>query len=431
MPDSNNVETNQDSLEHLREENRRLRGLVNSFSQINVSIDLDTVLMNTLHTATDLMNAEIGSIALMNNARTELVFVESTDPNFDRLKNFSVPLGKGIAGHVAKTGEIVRVEDVSRDDRFYSRIDREMQQKTETYICAPLIVEDRIIGTAQLMNRRDGQSFTENDEELLAGFARQAALAIQNAQLHKMKMQQRAFESEMELCAEIQKQLFPRSAPNTHEYEIFGFSAPAREVGGDYYGYTTRDDGSYDLVLADISGKGVSASLMVSEFHTGFHLLSSMDYDLLQCMNTLNVHLVDSLVVGRFISAFALRIDPRMDDIHYVLAGHNPPYVLRANGDWIELQRTGLFLGLEKLPYTMQSFRLEKGDLLLAFSDGYPEVKNAEEDLFEEERLRSLVIDNMDRPLEQIHQKIETAIDEFRGDTSLPDDRTLLLVRRL
>ncbi|MCB1324529.1 MAG: SpoIIE family protein phosphatase [Leptospiraceae bacterium] len=415
----------------LQDENLRLRGLVESFTLLNSSLELDEVLLNTLHTAQRLMKAKIGSIALINPERTHLVFVESTDPNFDRLKNFSVPLGKGIAGHVAESGKTVRVADVSKDERFYEKIDQAMQQRTESYICAPLIVDGTLIGTAQLMNRLDGQSFSESDETLMEGFARQAALAIHNAQMHSLKLRQKAIESEMGLCADIQKQLFPKETPALPGYELYGFSTPAREVGGDYYGYVSHSDNTTDIVVADISGKGIAASLMVSEFHTGYQLLSQRESNLLDAVNLLNAHLVDSLVVGAFITCFAGRVNPATGQIEYVLAGHNPPFWIHADGSSVELERTGMFLGLERLPFRSLEIKLEPGDLLAVFSDGYPETKNMEEDLYGEERMLKLLTAHRNDPLSEIHTLLEAEMDIFRAGAPYPDDRTLVLLRRV
>ena len=415
--------------EKIQQDNKNLKALVQSFYKINSSIDLDTVLNQTLEQACDLMNAEIGSIALLNESGDHLDFLESTDPNFNKLKKLSVPIDKGLAGHVVRNGKTIRVDNVKNDDRFYGKIDEALEQTTVAYICTPLIVEQKIIGTAQLMNKRDGGSFSEDDSSLLEGFAHQAALAIHNANMHKIMMHQRAIAAEMGICSDIQKALFPKQTPKIDGYDLLGMSEPAREVGGDYYTFVKNQDGSYDVVIADISGKGVSAALMVSEFHTGYQLLSQQNLELNVLYDRLNAHLLDSLPTGHFITSFAMRVYPNTSRINYVLAGHNPPIILQ-NNKTVELERTGMFLGLGEEPFRQESFILEKNDLIAAFSDGLPEANNENMEQFEEKRIMETLLASSHLNLDDLKQEILIRLDNFRDKQPLPDDLTLVLMRR-
>ncbi len=410
--------------------NLRLQGLLGSFYLLNSSLDLDTVLQNTLKKATELMAAEIGSIALINEKDINLVFVASTDPNFAKLKNFTVPLGKGIAGNVAATGKSLRVHDVHHDQRWYQKIDEELAHRTESILCVPLITNDKIIGTAQIMNRLDGQAFTEEDEKLMEGFSRQAALAIQNARMHQILLKQKAIESELQVCGEIQRKLFPEKLPDIPGIEIFGDTVPTREVGGDYYTFIARFDGSYDAVVADVSGKGLSASMMVSELHTGIHLISRMDYGLRESIDQINGHLNDSLLPGKFITIFIARFRPESYEFEYVLGGHPPPLIVERTGGLRYLERTGMVLGLTKEKFTSLQNTLAPGELLVSYSDGYSEAQNPEVDLFGEENIARTVKEFADRPLKEIRERLDERIREFTRGHPASDDATLLLMRR-
>ncbi|MBX7057968.1 MAG: SpoIIE family protein phosphatase [Leptospirales bacterium] len=421
---------NQNSDLEMEEELFRLRALVDSFALLNASLDLDVVLKNTLRRACELMRAEVGSIALINEERTDLIFLESTDPQWDKLKQISVPIGQGIAGSVAKTGKTVRVDDVHNDPRFYEQIDRKLGHKTQTYICTPLIVESIIIGTAQLMNRMDGQAFTEGDEELLEGFAHQAALAIQNAHLHQVKLRQKSIDAEMSLCSEIQNKLFPAAMPSFAGYEVLGGSKPAREVGGDYYGFRPARSGALDCIIADVSGKGISAAMLVSEFHTGYQLLNEVEPTLTGLANRLNKHLLESLVTGRFITCFVARIQPQSGEVEYLLAGHTPPVILRHDGGMEELERTGPVLGLTAFEFSTGRCQLGPGDLLASYSDGYSDVHNGGGELYGEDRINALLRQWRDLPLPDVIPRLDATLDVFREEQAFPDDRTLLLIRR-
>ncbi|MBI3396607.1 MAG: SpoIIE family protein phosphatase [Spirochaetia bacterium] len=417
-------------VEKLREEVTRLQGLVGAYYLLNSSLDLDTVLKNTLLTATSLMKAEIGSIALLNEARTELVFLESTDPKFDRLRQLVVPLGVGIAGSVAVSGKSVRVEDVRQDPRFYGKIDEEMGHKTSSYLCVPLKVDDHVIGTAQLMNRLDGRAFSEQDEHLMGGFAKQAALAIQNAKMHDLMLRQKAIESELAVCAEIQEKLFPDAPPTVPGFELYGHSLPCREVGGDYYTWVHRADGTTDVAIADVSGKGLAAAMMVSELHTAFHMLSPMDMPLDRMMTLLNNHLVDTLITGKFITMFVARLYPESTDFDYVVAGHPPPVVLGKNGIETELVRTGPIMGLGKLNVQMKRAALAPGQLLVSYSDGYSEASNHAGVLFGEERIPPLFHSWIGEDLAGMSLRFQEVVDVHRNGEPANDDATLVLLRK-
>lgn len=418
-------------LNEMIEEKVRLEALLNTFFLLNSSIDMSTVLKNTLSTATQLMKADVGSIALINEERTHLQFVESTDKNFAQLKNLTVPLGTGIAGTVAKEGKSIRVLDVHKDERFYGKIDEALRQTTLSYLCVPLMVDGKVIGTAQIMNRLDGKSFTEEDETLLEGFARQAALAIQNAKLHQIMLKQKAIESELAICGDIQRKLFPEKIPDVTGYEIFGSTVPTREVGGDYYSVIPRQDGTFDAIIGDVSGKGLSASMMVSELHTGIHLLSRMPYPLDRAIEHLNLHLKDSFVAGKFITGFVARLKGNSGLFEYVVAGHPPPYILSPGGAVRQLQRTGMVLGLTTSPFHMNTETINSGELLLAFSDGYSEAQDPDEELFTEEKIVEAVSEVINLPLPEIRAYLDQQVAKFTRGRSASDDATLLLIRKL
>ena len=413
------------------EELLRLRELVNAFAQLNTSLDLEVVLRNTLETATALMKAEVGSIALINAERTHLEFVESTDTNFAMLKQLRVPIGEGIAGDVAKHGRSVRVEDVRDDARFYGKIDENLGKRTQSYLCVPLLVEGKVIGTAQIMNRVDGRSFTMSDEKLLEGFARQAALAIHNARMHQVLLEQKAIESELEVCSQIQRKLFPERPPEVPGFTVFGASVPCRQVGGDYYSFVPRPDGSFDVVIADVSGKGLSAALMVSEFHTGFHMVSQMDCDLGTAVRLLDDHMKESLIIGKFITAFIARVTPGSAVVPYALAGHPGPFIVQS-GALTQLEITGTAFGIPGTPpLQTRTCSVEPGALLIAYTDGYSEAQSPTGDLYDDVRVGEIASEHFGLSLPEIVRVLDEDVGRYTEDAPPPDDATVLLLRRI
>jgi len=408
----------------------RLRELVAAFYQLNSSLDLATVLGNTLTAATKLMQAEAGSIALIGDDRSHLEFVQSTDEDAERLKRLRVPLNQGIAGHVAATGESVRVENARDDRRFYRTIDAEMGRRTESYLCVPLMVADGIVGTAQLINRRDGRGFSAGDQALMEGFARQAALAIANARLHEVKLKQQALESELAVCAAIQRRLLPAGDPALDGFEIYGSSSPCREVGGDYYTYVERPDGGVDFFVADVAGKGLPAAMVVSDLHAAIRLLSRVDQRLDAMIEQLNLHLRASLLASKFITLFGARLAPGRDRMEYVVAGHPAPFIVSPTGTIRRLERGGPVLGVFAAKYQSQAVELAAGDLLVAFTDGYSEAENRRGEEFGEERIAREVAGWLDLELAGVQRRLGARTEAFREGLPRLDDETLLLVRR-
>jgi phosphoserine phosphatase RsbU/P len=424
----------------LQSELNKLKALVEAFQLLNSSLDLQTVLDYTLTTAVNLMEAEMGSLALIDETKENLIFVKSTDPEFSVLKTLKVPLDKGIAGYVARTGEIVRVEDTSKDPHFYSEIDKKLKHQTHTYLCVPLINQKNIIGTAQLMNRRDGGIFKAEDEELFMGFARQAALAIQNASLHQSSIRQKALETELRISKDIQNAIYPDHLPEFPGYEFYGEIIQQREVGGDYYSLIPREDGSLDAIIGDVSGKGIPAALLVSEVHTGIQLLSHTDRALPEIIGLLSNHMSSGIQTGRFVTFFIARLRPDSHEFEYVTAGHPPPWIIRSNtkadtqGEekfiFEELENTGALLGLPNNKIRSAKNSMQQGDIMLAFSDAYSESKSPEGDLLGEELLARFASEKSGKSLKEIADYIKIKALEYRGGQPPADDATLLIIRR-
>jgi len=169
----------------------RLKGLLNAGRIVTSSLDSTQVMKSIIELARDMLQAEVASILLVDEKSKELVFEFSTDLDPNQEHSIRVPLGQGIAGYVAQTGQTLNIQDVKQDPRFYTRVDQKTGFETRSHLCVPLKIKDKIIGTAQVLNKIDAGAFTSSDQELLEGFAVQAAIAIQNARLFEDLQQAR------------------------------------------------------------------------------------------------------------------------------------------------------------------------------------------------------------------------------------------------
>ncbi|MDH5716010.1 MAG: SpoIIE family protein phosphatase [Spirochaetia bacterium] len=440
---------NEAGREELADELRKYIGLLQINEIISSSFEIEKVLKDVLTQACNLTNAEIGSIFLINKKENVLEFKATTDPNYEMLEKIKVPLGQGISGYVAQTGEIVNTSNVQNDKRFYSDVDRVTGGKTESYLCVPLKVRNEIIGTAQLLNKKNNGIFTEDDIRISRAFSSQAAIAIERALLHNEALLSERIERELKVAAGIQKELLPQKDPEIEGYSISGTSIPARSVGGDYFNYFIQKENGkikfVDIIIADVSGKGVPASLIVSNFHSGLQLLLPLYEKINDFTYHLNNFMKENLTMGNFITFFIMRLFPEEGKIQYANCGHNPPYYLKVNelkNEIIQLKSSGPIIGLlDNVDYKIHEMKIEKGDLLIPFSDGVDEAQNKKFDFFGEERTIEAITKSFEKAKKEDHLKNDISkfmvkeilkiVDNFRDGAELNDDTTLEVIYRL
>jgi sigma-B regulation protein RsbU (phosphoserine phosphatase) len=273
--------------------------------------------------------------------------------------------------------------------------------------------------------------FTEPDYRTLGLFAHQAAIAIANAQLHQEALEKQRLERDMELAAEIQRQLLPDKIPAIEGYSLGGWNRPARQVGGDYYDVRPLQNGRLLLVLGDVTGKGMPAALLVSTLHSALRLMIPRREVGPEFLHRLNEHLLEISPVNKFITLIMVELDRASGRMRYLNAGHNPALLLRRNGQVEELSAGGPPLGL--LPdshYRVQEIDIDTGDLLCLYSDGLTEATNLEDEEFGEVRLTALLNRHRDEAPAQMQQVLESTLHRFTAGRAQGDDQTLILLRR-
>ena len=271
----------------------------------------------------------------------------------------------------------------------------------------------------------------EGDDELwgvAAAFNRMAEGLQRGRQL---ELERERLESELALARRIQSRLLPAQPPRIEGVDIAGVSEPARAVGGDYFDHIALADGRVALVIADVSGKGVPAALLMSAFRAS--LMSQLDgtTDPARVMARVNRFLHQSVEPGRFVTAFLGVLDPRSGRFEYCNAGHNPPFVVAGGGEVSTLETGGLLLGmLEDAPYQAGLLELVPGATLALFTDGVTEAQAADGTMWGEERLVEMLKRQAGEPCEAFARRIVDAVRSFEGDQGPSDDITLLIARR-
>jgi sigma-B regulation protein RsbU (phosphoserine phosphatase) len=302
-----------------------------------------------------------------------------------------------------------------------------------TLLALPFGTANELVGILAVADKeqRDGGvgAFDDHDVRLLSQFATQAAIALENARLHRDALAKQAMERELEVAATIQRDILPRSIPRIEGLEIDLLARPARQVGGDYYTFIERDD-TFSLCVGDVAGKSVPAAILVSALHAAMQLLFDEGRDLGEIATELNRHIHHWSSDTKFITLILATIDRESGLIRFVNAGHNPGYLVSPDGSMEELKSHGLPIGLMgDSRYSAQTRALTPGTLIVLYSDGITEADDEAGDEYGNERLEAVLRANASRSVGEIRAAIEADLEAFVGEAAQRDDQTLVLVR--
>jgi len=344
-----------------------------------------------------------------------------------------LPIGTGISGYVAKTGKTVLIKDASKDKRFYSGIDKKSGFQTKTMLCMPMKNRaKKIIGVFQIINKKNDE-FTDEDKLFLAAFSDHAALAIENARLYQASMEKERVERELQIAAEIQQRLLPEQLPAIQQYDVAAAAFPCRTIGGDFYDVVPLEGNRFAVVVADVSGKGIPASLLVSTLHASFRAYIQSHTDLQQLVTRLNTVVYDNTTPDKFITFFIMVLDANTHSLTFVNAGHNSLYVFRgADGKIEELSASGMPLGMmDTSDYKAETVQLMPNDVLVLYTDGVTEAMNQSDEQYGEPRFQQCISTSLNSSAPSIKDKILIDIREFVGLEPASDDLTLLVAKRM
>lgn len=241
-------------------------------------------------------------------------------------------------------------------------------------------------------------------------------------------------ESELEIARQVQARLFPKEIPKLKTLELFGLCNPARVVSGDYYDFIQLDPRCTAIVIGDISGKGISAALLMASVQAALHAQLTMGTNgglsTATLVARLNRQLYENTTPEKYATFYLGLYDDTSGLLAYTNAGHLAPILVR-NGSVLRLESNGMVVGMfPDFPYEQQVVQLHAGDLLAAFTDGITESEDANGEQFGEQRLADLLIRNQDRPLNEIVTAVTDSLRSWTSDFDNRDDTTILLARR-
>lgn len=387
--------------------------------------DLDEVVETIFTSLRQVVDYDAAAIYLVNRGTRALELVREIGYPAGSDEAFELTIGQGLVGWVAKTGEPVIVPDVAKDARYVTA-----RHETRSEIAAPLVIDGRTIGVFNLESDHD-DAYHDGHLELLSAFAAQAAVAVERARVARDVLERRRLEKELAIAREIQQSFLPSGAPSIPGFDLAGTSIPHDQVGGDYFDFIPVSETRLGLAIADVSGKGIPAALIMAGFRMSLLAEIRNEFALRVVMRKANSLLHESTERDKFVTAFYGVLDWRNGVLIFANAGHNPPFLLHADGTHDRLMDGGLALGiLADSRYEERPVALREGDILVLYTDGISEAESETGEQFGDERLERVVRRHVNESAAGILGHIVDAVREWAGERGPTDDLTLLVVRK-
>jgi serine phosphatase RsbU (regulator of sigma subunit) len=345
----------------------------------------------------------------------------------------AIQVSRSIVQQVIRAKEAILSTDAMEDPRFADSSSI-AQAKIRSVMCAPLMdADDNVLGVVQIDSVHAGNAFQPEDLQLLADVAPQAALAVQVWQLHQQTLKQAAVQRDLELAAQVQASLLPAGPPQLTKYEFFAFYRSAQKVGGDYYDYVELPDGRLAVAVADVSGKGIAAALIMAELMGELKCLLTSEPSAAEVVRRVNISAARRQgPEEKFITLVLAVLDPVKHQVTLVNAGHMAPLWRHADGtvESVGEQARRMVLGInEDETYEEFKFQLRPGDSLTLFTDGITEANIATKERYREARLRE-ALEKASGGVEEIGQHVLDDLAALVGSQDQSDDICLVCFGR-
>jgi Serine phosphatase RsbU, regulator of sigma subunit len=411
----------------------KLRLLLDITKKISRSLDLEEVLRMVMDTLDSLIPYDAAGIYVIERAgdgspdanhvfRTEIV----RGYDVDELLDLRIKMGEGIIGYVAQNGEPAISPDVRRDSRYVNA-----RPETQSEMVAPIIANDEVIGVFDLESD-ELNAYTHDDLQVLLLLASQVAIIIEKVMLHEQLIEKKRLEGQLEVARQVQLELLPAADPQIEGFDISAYNFPTEEVSGDYYDWVRIYDDQIGLVVADVSGKGVPAALLMAFLRASLRAAIHIGYAPHISMAKVNYLLWESIERHQFVTTFYGVLDASNRTLAYSNAGHNPPLLMYADGSAHFIERGGLPLGMFRdTRYYEYYLALEPGHMLVLYTDGVTEASNSEGEEYGLERLEARVREGRHLGARELIDFIHTGVVDYTGGHGTDDDITLFIIKAI
>lgn len=411
----------------------KLRMLLDITKKISRSLDLQEVLNLVMDTLDSLIPYDAAGIFVVEcneegsaNSEDPCVFKAEAVRGYDieELSNLHLKLGEGFIGHVAVTAEPIISADV-RNDPIYINARRE----TRSEMVAPIISNTEVIGVFDLESDQLN-AYADDDLQVLMLLASQVAIIIEKVMLHEQLIEKKRLQGQLEVARQVQLELLPARDPELTGYDISAYNYPTEEVSGDYYDWVQIFDDQIGLVIADVSGKGVPAALLMAFLRASLRAATHIGYSPHISMAKVNYLLWESIERNQFVTAFYGILDATNKTLSYTNAGHNPPLLLDKNGDAKFIDKGSLPLGMFRdTRYHEYYLTTEPGDVLMLYTDGVTEAQNANGEEFGRRRLAEAVRANQELGAREMIGAVKNVVMEWTDGLGATDDVTFFVIK--
>ena len=392
-----------------------------------VSLDLNDTLKTALQVIIARINAEAANIFLINEKKQKFECIASLHQNY--LDEYELDLKDGVMGKAVQQRKCVRVGNVRKDVReiaeFYFDLDNKTNFTTYSVLCSPLIAANDCIGVIHCLNKKTNDKlFIEDDRKLLETLSAPAALAIRNAKMAQEMIEKNKIQKEVEIVGEIQKSLLSQNKKDN--FPIAGINIPAKVVSGDFYNFSDLGEGKYGFGVADVSGKGIKSSLLMSKASSLYRCLSKTMFSTSELLMLLNDEICETISRGMFVTMMVGIYDSNKKELKLSSAGHEPPLILKKDGTFSTFEEAGPPLGImAKTKYTENTISFDESSMYI-FTDGITEIKDPKGEMLGSDGFKEYISKYQSKPN---NERLKIIIDDIiKSGKVQKDDLTILVV---
>jgi len=391
------------------------------------SLDLNDTLKTALQVIIARINAQAANIFLINEKKKKFECIASLHQDY--LDEYELDLKDGVMGKAVEQKKCIRVGNVRKDVReiaeFYFDLDNKTNFTTYSVLCSPLIAANECLGVIHCLNKKtETKLFIEDDRKLLETLSSPAAMAIRNAKMAKEMVEKNKIQKEVEIVGEIQKSLLSQNKKDP--FPIAGINIPAKVVSGDFYNFSDLGDGKYGFGVADVSGKGIKSSLLMSKASSLYRCLSKTNFSAANLLIQLNNEICETISRGMFVTMLVGIYDSNKKEMLLASAGHEPPIIYSKDGSFTNYTEAGPPLGImSKTKYTEHTISFADSSMYI-FTDGITEIKNPGGEMLGSEGFQNYIKKYQETPN---NERLKIMIDDILNKGHIQkDDLTIVVV---
>ena len=392
-----------------------------------ISLDLNDTLQTALQVIIKRINAQAANIFLINEKKKKFECIASLHQNY--LDEYELDLKDGVMGKAVEQKRCIRVGNVRKDVReiaeFYFDLDNKTNFTTYSVLCSPLIAANECLGVIHCLNKKtENKLFIEDDRKLLETLSAPAALAIRNAKMAKEMIEKNKIQKEVEIVGEIQRSLLSKNKKDN--FPIAGINIPAKVVSGDFYNFTDLGDGKYGFGVADVSGKGIKSSLLMSKASSLYRCLSKSIFSTSELLMILNNEICETISRGMFVTMLIGIYDSNLKELKMSSAGHEPPLIFNNDGNFSTFDDAGPPLGImPKTKYNESTIKFDNSSIYI-FTDGITEIKSPKGKMLGSDGFKDYIKKFQSR---SINERLKIIIEDIvKAGNIQKDDLTILVV---